>query len=175
VALREWGVHVQRPVSPAEVAALELAAIDVVTVPLSWRWMEASPGVLDMSAVRHLLAPFSGSALRLQGVLGPAMPHNLPDWVVRAGGVDAPEFTSWFSSYCARAAAELPELKLCRIEDELNAAHPWETLRTRRRRGRSWRRASFRRDLLLASCAAVRSARPEIELRVTLQTGTLGW
>lgn len=175
MALREWGVHVQRPVSPAEVAALELAAIDVVTVPLCWRWSEAVEGRFDMSALRHLLAPFAGSSLRLQGVLGPAMPHNLPDWVSRAGGVDAAEFTTWFSRYCARVVAELPELQLCRVEDELNAAHPWETLRTRRRRGRSWRRESFRRDLLLAACAAVRTARPELELRVTLQAGSLGW
>jgi hypothetical protein len=70
---------------------------------------------------------------------------------------------------------ELPELDLVRVEDELNSAHPWETVRTRRRRGKRWRDRSFSAELLLTSCAALRDARDDVSLRVTLQAGSLGW
>ena len=171
----EWGVHVVRPISPAEVGALEQAGVNVVTVPLSWRWMESAADRFDMAAIRHLLASFSGSSVRLQGLLGPVMPHALPQWLLDRGGIDVQEFGSFFARYCTRVVQELPEISLFRVEDELNAAHPWETLRTRRRRGRRWRDSSFRSELLLTACAAGRHARPDAALRVTLRAGVPGW
>ena len=174
MSFREWGVHVQRPVSSAEVALLEQAGVQVVTVPLLWRWIERTEGRIDFTSVRHLLAPLQGR-FRLQGLLGPAMPHSIPEWLMAGGGVDERDFPSRFARYCAQVAYELPELDLVRVEDELNAAHPWETLRTRRRRGKRWRDSSFASELLLSSCAALKDARPELALRVTLQTGSLGW
>ena len=79
MALSEWGVHVQRPISPREVELLEQAGIDLVTMPLSWRWMEQVEGRFDTVAVKHLIGPLAGSSMRVQGLLGPAMPHALPD------------------------------------------------------------------------------------------------
>lgn len=175
MSVREWGVHIQRPVSEAEVVLLERAGVGVVTVPLSWRWIERAEGRTDFAAVRHLLAPLMGSSFRIQGLLGPAMPHALPEWLIARGGVDAPDFLGRFAQYCAHVVHELPELDLVRVEDELNSAHPWETMRTRRRRGKRWRDRSFSAELLLTSCAALRDARDDISLRVTLQAGSLGW
>jgi len=175
VTLCEWGVHVQRPVSAAEVELLEQAGIDLVTLPLPWRWMEPADGRVDMAAVKHLLKPLEGSSVRVQGLLGPAMPHALPEWIMERGGVDAPDFLDCFSRYCIRAVEELPGLAAVRIEDELNAAHPWETLRTRRRRGRRWRDSAFALELLLTASDAVRNVRPELQLGVTLQAGVPGW
>ena len=173
--MREWGVHVRRPVSEAEVDLLEQAGVEVVTVPLSWRWIERAEGHVDFTAVHHLLAPFAGRSLRIQGLLGPAMPHALPEWLNARGGVDAPEFISAFARYCALVAHELVELDLVRVEDEINSAHPWETLRTRRRRGRRWRDRAFGAQLLLTSCAALRVARADLSLRATVHVGSLGW
>ncbi len=175
MSVREWGVHVQRPVSAAEVDLLEQAGVQVITVPILWRWIERDEGRIDFAAVRHLLAPFMGRPFRIQGLLGPAMPHALPEWLMARGGVDAPDFMGRFAQYCALVAHETPELDLVRVEDELNSSHPWETLRTRRRRGRRWRDRSFIAELLLTSCASLRDARPDLSLRVTLQAGSLGW
>ncbi len=175
MSVREWGVHVQRPVSAAEVALLEQAGVQVVTVPLYWRWIERVEGRTDFASVRHLLAPLVGGPFRIQGLLGPAMPHALPDWLIARGGVDASDFLGGFARYCAHVVHELPELDLVRVEDELNSAHPWETVRTRRRRGKRWRDRSFSAELLLTSCAALRDARDDVSLRVTLQAGSLGW
>lgn len=175
MTLSEWGVHVQRPISPGELELVEQAGIDLVTLPLPWRWMEPSEGRIDMAAVKHLLEPFAGSSVGVQGLLGPAMPHALPEWVMERGGVDAPDFVDRFSRYCIRAVEELPGLAAVRIEDELNAAHPWETLRTRRRRGRRWKDRAFASELLLTASAALRNVRPELQLRVTLEAGVPGW
>jgi hypothetical protein len=66
-------------------------------------------------------------------------------------------------------------VEVFRVEDELNAAFAWEGLRTRRRRGRCWRDRRYRDHLLAGAVAAVRGARPDAEVRVTVQTSLPGW
>ena len=171
----EWGVHLARPVTVREVELLERSGIQVVTVSLPWAWMERREGNFDFTALHHLLRPLKDSSLRVQGLLGPAMWHALPEWLRGRGGADAPGFVDAYARYCGRLVAELDVLIAVRVEDDLNSAHPWETLRTRRRRGRRWRDRSFRAELLLAASEAVRAQRPELEQRVSLQAGALGW
>lgn len=167
----EWGVQVFRPVTVAEAAALRDAGLGRITAQIPWRWLEPRPGAWDTETIDHFLAPLREAGLALQAVLGPAMPHLLPV----GQGADVPGFVPRFATFCAEAAARLPDVTVFRVEDELNAAFAWEVLRTRRRRGRAWLRPAFRLDLLLAATAAVRAARPDAELRVTVRASLPGW
>ncbi|HCP45722.1 MAG TPA: hypothetical protein DIU15_06755 [Deltaproteobacteria bacterium] len=171
----EWGVHLLRPVADTEVAFLRRGGLERVTVHLPWRWIEQKRGVLDFAALDHFLQPLVASGLPLQGVLGPGMPHLLPDWLLEAGGADNEDYIRLFAGYCEASADYLRGISVFRVEDELNAAYLWESLRTRRRRGRNWRRAQFRRELLLTAATTVRRARPDAEVRATVQAGLPGW
>ena len=171
----EWGVHVLRPLTPEDVLFLEQAGLSQVSVPISWRWAERRRGVLDFASIEHFVRPLQGAQRPVQGLLGPGMPHLLPDWVLGEGGVDAEEYSSWFAAWCAAAVRALPWIRVWRVEDNLNAAFAWEGLRTRRRRGRAWRDPGFRLALLQQACAAVRSASETAELRLTVHAGIPRW
>lgn len=166
----EWGVHVQRPVSADLAGELVEAGVNRVTVPLPWRWYQRAPGAPDLAAIDHFLAPLRFAAVPLQGMLGPAMPHALPDGV----DPDTPDFVERFATACAAVASAVPDVTVFRVEDSLNAA-PLERFVFRRRRGNAWRSAAFRQELLLATAAAVRAARPDAQLRVTVHAGLPGW
>jgi len=171
----EWGVHLLRPVSETEVGFLRRGGLGPVSVHLPWRWIEQKQGVLDFATIEHFLQPLVSAGLPIQGILGPGMPHLLPDWLLEAGGAERDDYISLFSAYCEATARHLSGVQVFRVEDELNGAFLWESLRTRRRRGRSWRRAAFRQELLLQSTAAVRRARPDAEVRATVEGGLPGW
>jgi hypothetical protein len=171
----EWGVHVLRPLSRAEAASLRDAGPLRATVHLPWRWMEPRPGAWETASVDHLLAPLRAAGVPLQGVLGPGMPHLLPDAVLRGGGADSDGYIACFATYCAETARRLTDVTVFRVEDELNAAWPWEVLGTRRRRGKRWRDAEFRRELRRAALEALTAARPDADLRVTLHAAAPGW
>lgn len=166
----EWGVHLLRPATAAEAALLRRAGVSRVTVHVPWRWLEPRPGAWTTDAVDHLLAPLRGEGLSIQAILGPGMPHLLPDW----HAVDE-NHPARFAAWCAEAVTRLPDVRVFRVEDELNAAFAWETLRTRRRRGRPWRDRTFRLRLLSEAVQAVRDARPDAEVRFTVQTSIPGW
>ena len=167
----EWGVHLLRPVTREEALLLRASGVSRVTVHVPWRWIEPRPGAWDTTTVEHLLGPLRQEGLPIQAVLGPGMPHLLPD----GEDPDDPGYPSHFAAFCAEAARRLPDVHVFRVEDELNAAFAWEALRTRRRRGGRWRSRAFRRDLLARAMTAVREARPDAELRVTVQTSVPGW
>lgn len=168
----EWGVHVLRPVGPQELALIRRAGISRVSVPLPWRWTEPQRGNWQLAALDHFLSPLREAGLPLQGLLGPAMAHALPD---HALDVDAPDFAARFATACGAIAERVPDITVFRVESELNAAAWWERVGTRRRRGNAWRDASFRCELLRSAVGAVRGARPDAEIRVTLHAGVPGW
>lgn len=168
------GVHVLRPVSRDEAAQLARAGVTPAVVHLPWRWTEKVRGQLDLSSVEHFLAPLQEAGVPLLGVLGPGMPHLLPDWLLKQGGVDCADYAERFTEHCGQLAAALP-LTAFRVEDELNAAWPWEAVRTRRRRGRGWRDPRLRSAILARATAAVRQARPDATIQVTARTGVPGW
>jgi hypothetical protein len=168
----EWGAHVLRPVTPPELFLLRRQGVNRVTVPLPWRWTEPQPGNWQMAPLDHFLAPLRAAKLPLQGALGPAMPHALPD---HALAVDGPGFVASFASSCAEIARRTPDIAVFRVEAELNAAPWWERLVTRRRRGAIWRDPGFRSALLRTAVDAVRAARPDAEIRVTVHASLPGW
>ena len=159
----EWGVHVLRPVGTSEVDLLLRAGFTRITVPVPWRWAEPRRGSWDLAPLDHFLAPFRDAGLPLQASLGPAMPHALPDHA----SADDPDFVDRAAAAAGRLAAGLPDITVFRVETDLNAAAWFERLVTRRRRGARWADAGFRSALLAAVCSAVRSARPDAELRAT--------
>ncbi len=166
----EWGVHLLRPVTGEEAALLRRTGVGRVTVHAPWRWLEPRPGAWSGAAVDHLLAPLRAEGLAVQAVLGPGMPHLLPD------GCEVDEgWPERFAAWCAEAATRLPDVVVFRVEDELNAAFAWEAVRTRRRRGARWRDRGFRLRLLKLATEAVRGARPDAEVRITVQTSLPGW
>ncbi|MEE2828573.1 MAG: hypothetical protein VX498_05265 [Myxococcota bacterium] len=171
----EWGVQIHRAITAADTSVLAAAGLNRVTVPLPWAWVERRKGQVDFAALDHFLEPLRTAGLPLQGVLGPGMRDRWPAWLHEAGGVDHPDYIQHFASHCALLASRLTGIEVFRVEEDLNAAFWWEGLRTRKRRGRAWRSASFRRRLLLESCAAVRDARPDVEIRITLRPGIPGW
>lgn len=171
----DFGLHLQRPVDAAEATELRRLGLAHVTVPLSWRWAETKPGLWDLSSVDHFLAPLRGAGVPLQGALGPAYTHLLPDHVVAAGSADAPGFVDRCAAAAGRMAAEVPDITVFRVEDVLNGAWLWDGLRTRRRRGKAWRDAGFRRDLLGSLLSAARAARPDAQLRVTVDATLPRW
>ncbi len=174
-ATLDLGVHLRRPVSVEEARGLRRLGLATVTVPLSWRWAETRRAAWDFASIDHFLAPLRAAEVPLQGALGPAFTHFLPEHVVADGSADAPGFVDRFAAACARLAAAVPDVGVFRVEDGLNGAWLWDGLRTRRRRGAAWRDRGFRRDLLRASLAAVREARPDAELRVTVDASLPGW
>lgn len=167
----EWGVHVLRPVGTSEVDLLLRAGFTRITVPVPWRWAEPRRGSWDLAPLDHFLAPFRDAGLPLQASLGPAMPHALPDHA----SADDPDFVDRAAAAAGRLAAGLPDITVFRVETDLNAAAWFERLVTRRRRGARWADAGFRSALLAAVCSAVRSARPDAELRATVHAGLPGW
>ncbi len=171
----DFGLHLRRPVSAEEAAGLRRMGLSTVTVPLSWRWAETREGQWDLASVDHFLAPLRAADVPLQGSLGPAFTHWLPEHVVAQGSADAADFVPRLAAACARLAAGCPDIAVFRVEDALNGAWLWDGLRTRRRRGRAWRDAGFRDDLLAACLDAVRAARPDAELRITLDASLPGW
>ena len=171
----DFGLHLLRPVSAAEATALRRLGLAAVTAPLSWRWAERQRGAWDLSSIDHFLSPLRAAGVPLQGGLGPAFTHLLPEHVVAEGGADSEGFVGLFSAACARIAVACPDVGVFRVEDGLNGAWLWDGLRTRRRRGRRWRDRGFRLELLSATLEAVRRARPDAELRVTLDTTLPGW
>lgn len=167
----EWGVHVLRPVGPAEVALLLRAGLSRVTVPVPWRWAEVRRGSWDLAPLDHFLAPFRDAGLPLQASLGPAMPHALPDHA----SADDVDFVERYAAACGRLAADLPDVTVFRLETDLNGAAWVERLITRRRRGARWADAGFRAALIVAVCEAVRAARPDASLRATVHAGLPRW
>jgi len=171
----EFGVHLLRPGSAEQAAMLAAAGPLRISVHLPWRWAERPRGSWDLSSIDHFLAPLREAGLPLQGILGPAMPHLLPEFALRDGGADGDGFVAAFAEHCAEYARRCPDITVFRVEDELNGAWAWDQLRTRRRRGERWRDPGFRADLLAAATSAVRAARPDAELRVTVFAGVPGW
>jgi hypothetical protein len=167
----ERGVHLLRPAAAEEAALLSITGLQRVTFYAPWRWTEFRRGTLDLTSLDHFLAPLREAQLPLQAVLGPAMPHLLPDHAA----ADQPDFIQRFAAWMAQIAAALPDLRVFRVEDDLNAAFLWDGLRTRKRRGRCWRDPGFRLELLRACGAAVRESRPDAELRITVHVGIPGW
>ncbi len=167
----EWGVHVLRPVTDAEVALLLRGGIGRVTFFAPWRWTERLPGQFDPSSLDHFLAPLRAGGMPLQAVLGPGMPHLVPDRV----DFEAAEYPARFADWCGEAASRLTDVTVFRVEDELNAAWTRDQLRTRRRRGSRWRDHGFRVEVLARAFAALRAARPDAELRVTVRVGLPRW
>lgn len=168
----EWGAHVLRPVSPRELLLLRRHGINRVTVPLPWRWAEPQRGNWQMAPLDHFLAPLRTAGLPLQGALGPVMAHALPDHALSA---DEPGFVERFAAASAELARLTPDITVFRVESELNAAAWWERLGTRRRRGQVWTDAGFRSALLRAAVEAVKAARPDASVRVTVHAGLPGW
>ncbi len=171
----DFGLHLLRPVDAAEATGLRRLGLAAVTVPLSWRWAEKQRGAWDFASIDHFLAPLRAAGVPLQGALGPAFTHLLPEHVVAEGSADADDFVARFADASARIAAACPDVAVFRVEDGLNVAWLWDGLRTRRRRGRLWRDRGFRLELLLATLEAVRAARPDAELRVTLDAALPRW
>ena len=167
----EWGVHVLRPVSDAEVSLLARSGVARVTFNAPWRWTERLPGQFDPSGLDHFLAPLRSGGMPLQAVLGPGMPHLLPDRV----DPDASEYPTRFAAWCGEAAGRLDDVSVFRVEDELNAAWVWDGLRTRKRRGSRWKDRGFRTEVLARAVVAVREARPDAEVRLTVRAGLPGW
>lgn len=167
----EWGVHLLRPVTGEEATLIRRTGASRVTVHAPWRWLEPRPGAWTTAALDHLLEPLRREGLPVQAILGPGMPHLLPD----GQHADQHDYPERFAAFCAEAATRLPDVDVFRVEDELNAAFIWESLRTRRRRGRRWRDRSFRLRLLVGAVDAVRAARPDAEVRLTVQTSIPGW
>jgi len=167
----EHGVHLLRPAAPEEARLLAVTGLQRVTVHAPWRWTEFRRGTFDLASLDHFLAPLREAGLPLQAILGPAMPHLLPDHVAAADGDFGPRFATWVG----RIAAALPDVGVFRVEDELNGAFLWDGLRTRKRRGATWRDPAVRLGLLRAACTAVREARPDAEVRITAHAGIPGW
>jgi hypothetical protein len=111
----------------------------------------------------------------VQGILGPGMPHLLPEAVLVDGGADGDGYIDAFAAYCADVAERLDWIDAFRVEDELNAAPHYESFVTRRRRGSAWRRTEFRLRLLRASVDAVRGVRPDASIRITIHASMPGW
>ena len=171
----DFGVHVLRPVDRDLVALLKRTGFARTSVHLSWRWANTQRNAWDLASVDHFLQPLREAELPLQGLLGPGFSHLVPDWVLRDGAGDHPDYPRLFADACARLAAATPDITVFRVEDELNGAWLWDGLRTRRRRGRAWRDPAFRLHLLRSALDAVRAARPDAELRVTLNATLPGW
>jgi hypothetical protein len=172
----EWGVHVLRPVTPEQLQELARSGVNRLTVALPWRWIGGlGPGPRQWAPLDHFLDPIRASGIPVQGMLGPGMPHLLPDAILNDGGSDHPAYIERFAAYCADAARRLDWIDVFRVEDELNAAPHYESLVTRRRRGQAWRRTEFRLRLLRASVDAVRAARPDAAVRATVHASLPGW
>ncbi|MCP4868748.1 MAG: hypothetical protein GY898_08520 [Proteobacteria bacterium] len=167
----EHGVHLLRPADADEAALLRTAGLGRVTVHAPWRWTEFRRNNLDLTSLDHFLAPLREAGLPLQAVLGPGMPHLVPDHVAAADPDFVPRFCTWIGG----VAAALPDIGVFRVEDNLNAAFLWDGLRTRKRRGKQWRDPDFRLTLLRSACTAVRDARPDAEVRITAHAGIPGW
>ncbi len=172
----EWGVHVLRPVTPAQLRELARNGVNRVTVHVPWRWIGGlAPGPREWGPLDHFLDPIRASGIPVQAALGPGMPHLVPDAVLNDGGADHDEYVERFAAYCGDAASRLEWVDTFRVEDELNAAPHYESLVTRRRRGKAWRRTEFRLRLLRASVDAVRAARPDASIRTTVHASMPGW
>ncbi len=169
------GVHVLRPVDRDLASLLRRTGFQSLAVHLSWRWANKLQPNWDLSSVDHFLEPFRAAELPLQGLLGPGFSHLQPDWLLRDGAGDHPDYTRLFAESCARLAAAVPDITVFRVEDELNGAWLWDGLRTRRRRGRAWRDPAFRLDVLRSALSAVREARPDAQLIVTVNATLPGW
>ena len=167
----EWGVHLLRPVSNDEAQALSQQGLDRFAVHLPWRWWERVADTLDTETTDWFLRPLRSAGLPLLGILGPAMPHLLPDHAV---AVHAPGWVDRFAAACGEAARRFHDIDVFRVEDVLNAA-PLERRITGRRRGAPWRDPAFGADLLARSTAAVREARPHARIQITAHTGVPGW
>ena len=172
----EWGVHLLRPAELADVRAAMRNGVCRFTVHLPWRWVGGlDAGPRNWAPLEHFLAPLQAAGAEVQGILGPGMPHLLPQAVVDAGGPDDSEYARRFSEYCADAAAKFPWIRVFRVEDELNAAAGYERVVTRRRRGEAWRSSEYRLRLLRLAVDAVRGARPDAEIRVVVNASLPGW
>lgn len=167
----EWGVHLLRPVDAGEARWLGEQGLDRVAVHLPWRWWEAAPGTVDVRTTDWFLEPLRAAGVPLLGLLGPAMPHLLPD---HAADVDAAGWLERFAASCATAVTAFPDIDCFRVEDTLNAA-ALERRLTRRRRGAAWKDPAFATRLLLAATTAVRRARPDARLQITAHVGVPGW
>ncbi len=167
----EWGVQLLRPLSPEQAQALGRRGLDRVAVHLPWRWWEMHKGVRDTQTTDWFLGPLREQKLPLLGILGPAMPHLLPD---HALAVDEDGWIARFSQSCAEAVDLFPDIDVFRIEGELNAA-ALERRVTRRRQGRAWRDPAMAAELLRAATTAVRTARPEASIQITVHAGIPGW
>lgn len=167
----EWGVHLLRPVTSDEARILAGHGLDRIAVHLPWRWWEPRRGQVDPRTTDWFLGPLREHGLPLLGLLGPAMPHLLPD---HAQDTDADDWIERFAASCAQTVTLFPDLTAVRVEGALNAAR-FERLVTRRRRGRRWRDPVFATELLKAATAAVRAARPDVRIQVTAHAGVPGW
>lgn len=167
----EHGVHLLRPVAIDEARLLRATGLERVTFHASWRWTEFRRNTLDLASLDHFLAPLREAEVPLQAILGPGMPHLMPDHVSPSDPDFVPRFVAWIGG----VVAALPDVEVFRVEDDLNAAFLWDGLRTRKRRGAGWRDPAFRLDLLRAACTAVRDVRPDAEVRITAHAGIPGW
>ena len=150
--------------------------VNRLTVDLPWRWIGGiSAGSRQWAPLDHFLDPLRECGLPIQGILGPGMPHLLPDAVLADGGADHPDYIERFTAYCGDVARRLDWIDTFRVEDELNAAPHYESFVTRRRRGLAWRKTDFRLRLLRASVDAVRAARPDADIRATIHASLPGW
>ncbi len=161
------GITLLRPVDRALASTLAEARLGRVAIHLPWAWVEDREGRWDPRGTDRLLAPLREAGLPIHGILGPAMPHLLPLWLHRSGGVDRPDFIERFADYCARVADRERDIRSFRIEDEVHSAC-WEAVRTRRRVGRAWWSRSFADRLLSKAITAVRAVRPDATLELTL-------
>jgi len=172
----EWGVHLLRPADPDQLRELGRSGVTRVTVHVPWRWIGGlRRGPREWGPLDHFLDPVKDSGMPTQGVLGPGMPHLLPEAVLSEGGVDDADYIERFAAYCADAAERLTWVTAFRVEDELNAAPLYETLVTRRRRGAAWRRSDFRLRLLRTAVDAVHEVRPDASIRSTIHASMPGW
>ena len=167
----EWGVQLLRPLSPEQAQALGRRGLDRVAVHLPWRWWEMHKGVRDTQTTDWFLGPLREQKLPLLGILGPAMPHLLPD---HALAVDEDGWIARFSQSCAEAVDLFPDIDVFRIEGELNAA-ALERRVTRRPHGRARPDPAMAAELLRAATTAVRTARPEASIQITVHAGIPGW
>ncbi len=167
----EWGVQLLRPVSSDQARALAEQGLDRVGVHLPWRWWEQARGALDPTTTDWFLGPLREHRVPLLGVLGPALPHLLPD---HARDVDDPGWIDRFARSCSDCVALFPDIDAFRVEGELNTA-ALERAITRRRRGRSWGRPAFAAELLRAATGAVRAARPSARIQITVHASVPGW
>jgi len=169
-------VHVLRPVTAAQVVELARNGVNRLSVPLPWRWIGGlAAGPREWGPLDHFLEPVRAAGVPVQGMLGPGMPHLLPDAILADGGPDHDAYVERFADYCADVARRFDWIDAFRVEDELNAAPHYESFVTRRRRGKAWRRTEFRLRLLRASVDAVRGARPDASVRVTVHASMPGW